>query len=52
MKGTCEELYNKGFLREYEYYFENKYSRSQIVSAIEKEYFIINEKIQKASLNG
>ena len=30
-------------------YFENKYSRSQIVSAIEKEYFIINEKIQKAS---
>lgn len=30
-------------------YFENKYSRSQIVSAIEKEYFLINEKNQKAS---
>lgn len=30
-------------------YFENKYSRSQITNAIEKEYFLINGKTQKAS---
>ena len=30
-------------------YFENKYSRSQITNAIEKEYFLTNGKIQKAS---
>lgn len=25
MKGTCEELYKKGFLKEYHDYFQNKY---------------------------